>query len=168
MWKFSSAKAIQDYKSIPHAISSAMGTGELLAVNGLPTSPIFSREVPSLEHEFGDHAMETGSFVSECVLAVHEFTGSLWDNIVVEFENNAAEVLPNSNIKLLMGTRETGLGFRCDINHSSKGNRDITHKYVYDSKPCKYLGDSGEKTNLRIKYTRSPFGCRHHRIADCG
>lgn len=57
-----------------------------------------------MEHEFGDHAMETGSFVSESVLACCEFpeiTGSVWDNIVIEFENNATEVfVPNSDIEL--------------------------------------------------------------------
>lgn len=82
-------------------------TGKLLPVNGPAASPISFREIPSLEHEFGDDAMETRSFVSESVLACCEFpeiTGSIWDDIVIELENNATEVLvPNSNIKLLMG-----------------------------------------------------------------
>ena len=56
----------------------------------------------------GDHSVETAFFVSESMLACCEFpkiTSSSWDDIVIELENNATEVLvPNSNIKLLTET----------------------------------------------------------------
>jgi hypothetical protein len=58
-----------------------------------------------LEHELGDYAMEPGSFVSEPVLACCEFpeiTGSFWDDIIVELENNASKVVvPDGNIELM-------------------------------------------------------------------
>ena len=127
MWKFSSVNVTVGSSFKYWLREDEKLTCELLAVNGLPASPISSREVPSLEHEVGDHAMETRSFVSESVLACCEFpeiTGSVWDDIVIELENNATEVLvPNSDIKLSMGIRETG--FRCNINHNSKGKKEV-------------------------------------------
>ena len=112
IWKFSSTITRQNFS--PFIVpfywfhKDERLTRELLAVNRPAASPISSREVPSLEHKLRDHTMETGSFVSESVLARCEFskvTGSVWDDIVVELKNNATEVfVPSTDIKLLMGS----------------------------------------------------------------
>ena len=53
-------------------------------------------EVTTLQHELGDDTVERASFVSKPVLPSSEFTevpGSLGDNIVVQFEGDAASGL---------------------------------------------------------------------------
>lgn len=66
--------------------------------------PLTLGEVTTLQHELGDDTMERAVLVSISVLTGGEFTevlGSLWNNIVVELEDNAAGgLLVDCDIKL--------------------------------------------------------------------
>jgi uncharacterized small protein (DUF1192 family) len=67
--------------------------GELLAVDGATTSTVATGEVTTLEHEAGDHTVESRALVTLALLSVAEFDevlGSLGDNIRGDLEVDAA------------------------------------------------------------------------------
>jgi len=71
---------------------------ELLAVDGLATSAVATREVTALEHELRDDTVESRASISEALLAGAESTevfGSLGDDIIVEDKVDAARLFSN-------------------------------------------------------------------------
>jgi len=85
-------------KSWLGVLSGEVLIGELLTVDGLATSAVATGEVTSLEHELRDNAVEGRASVSETLLAgaeSAEVLSSLWDNVIVEVEVDAAGLLSN-------------------------------------------------------------------------
>ena len=71
-------------------------TSELLSIDGLATSAVTTGEVTTLEHERRNNTVETRSCITEAVLACRQFAEvlrRLWDDIIVELEDDAAERL---------------------------------------------------------------------------
>jgi hypothetical protein len=83
---------------------------ELLAVNGLATGAIALGEVTTLEHETGDHTVETRSSVAKTMLAggeLAEVAGGLGDDIVVKLEDDAPSILAiDGDIELLSNKKK--------------------------------------------------------------
>jgi len=89
---------------------------ELVAVDGLATSAVAAGEVTTLEHELGDHTVESAALVAEGLARTAdtlltsaeaaEVLGSLGHNIVEKRENNAARGdTTNGDVKEHKGTR---------------------------------------------------------------
>jgi len=77
-------------------LSCEVLVGKLLAVDGLATSAVATGKVSTLKHEFGDHAVERGSSITETLFAGAESLevgGGLGNNVIVELEVDAAILL---------------------------------------------------------------------------
>ena len=83
-------------------------TLELFAVDRLSAGAVTAGEVSALEHEVGDDTVEAGALVTEPVLARGQFTevaGSLWDDVVEEFEGDATrELVVDGDVELRVPT----------------------------------------------------------------
>lgn len=69
---------------------------ELATVDGLTTSTVTGSEVTTLQHEIWDHTVERGAGVAEALFTStqsSEVFSSLWDNVVVQLENDTAQWL---------------------------------------------------------------------------
>jgi hypothetical protein len=100
--------------SVSHAQKTGLGVlllevliRELLAVDGLSTGTVTAGEVTALKHEIGDDSVEGGTGITEAVLASAELTevlGGLWDDIVVELEDDTAGwLVVDGDIKVGVG-----------------------------------------------------------------
>lgn len=85
-------------------------TGKLLAVDGLATGAVVTREVAALEHELGDDTVEARARVAEAVLARRELTEvlcGLGNDVVVELEDDAPRrLVGDGDVKLAAKTRK--------------------------------------------------------------
>lgn len=66
---------------------------ELTTVDGLTTSTVTSSEVTTLQHEVWDDSVEWGTGVTETLFTStqgSEVFSGLWDNVVVQLEDNSA------------------------------------------------------------------------------
>lgn len=99
-------------KSWLGVLSGEVLISELLTVDGLATSAIATGEVTSLKHELRDNAVEGRASVSETLLAgaeSAEVLSSLWDNVIVENEVDAAGLLSNLGCLLSGGIHNWAL-----------------------------------------------------------
>jgi len=104
-WIERGVRCLRVWSGVGHGGKSWLGVlsgevliGELLTVDGLATSAVATGEVTSLEHELRDNAVEGRASVSETLLAgaeSAEVLSSLWDNVIVEVEVDAAGLLSN-------------------------------------------------------------------------
>jgi hypothetical protein len=69
---------------------------KLLTVDGLTTGTITSGEVTTLQHELWDDSVEWGTLVTKTLLTStqsSEVLSSLWDNVVVQLEDDLTDWL---------------------------------------------------------------------------
>lgn len=82
---------------------------ELVAVDGFPARAVTSSEVPTLEHEFGDDAVEAGALVPETFLTGAEgaeVLGGAGDDVVVEVEDDAGwGTVVDGDVEVALGLR---------------------------------------------------------------
>lgn len=70
--------------------------GEFFTVNGLTTGTVTSGEVTTLQHELRDNSVEVRTGVTVTFFTStkgSEVFSSLWDNVVVQFEDNSSQWL---------------------------------------------------------------------------